>query len=81
MMRSTHVCDGHTVQPGAMELGEGESGAVAHFLLSGDVALLLLDQLRRIALRLIDGLLRGLLGRSLLVGAGGTVYALSTHSV
>jgi hypothetical protein len=42
-----------------MELGEGESGAVAHLPLSGLLALLLLEQLRRIALRLIYGLLRG----------------------
>jgi hypothetical protein len=42
------------------------------FLLSDLVALLLLDQLRRIALRVVDGLLRGLLGLSLLFGAGGT---------
>jgi hypothetical protein len=55
-----------------VELGEGESGAVAHLPLSGDVALLLLDQLRRIALRLINGLLRGLLGLRLLLDAGGT---------
>jgi hypothetical protein len=57
-----------------MELGEGESGAAAHLPLSGDVALLLLDQLRRIAFRLICGLLRVLLGSSLLFGAGGAFY-------
>jgi hypothetical protein len=38
-----------------MELDEGESGAVAYLPLSGDVALLLLDQLRRIAFRLVYG--------------------------
>jgi hypothetical protein len=48
-----------------------ESRAVAHLPLSGLLALLLLDQQRRIALRLILGLLRGPLGR-LLLDAGGT---------
>jgi hypothetical protein len=57
---------------GVMELGEGESGAVAHLTLSGFLALLLLDHQRPHALRPIDGLLRGLLGLRLLFGASGT---------
>ena len=56
-----------------MELGEDESGAVAHLFLSGLLALLLLDHQRRHTLRLVYGLLRGLLGRCLLFGAGGTL--------
>jgi hypothetical protein len=51
------------IQPGAMELSEGESGAPAHLPLSRLLALLL-EQQRPHALRPIYGLLRGLLGRS-----------------
>jgi hypothetical protein len=60
-------------QQGAMEFGEGESGAAAHLPLSGLLALLLLNHQRPHALRMVHGLLRGLLGRSLLFGAGGTL--------
>jgi hypothetical protein len=55
-----------------MELCEGESGAVTHLLLSL-LTLLLLDHQRPHALRMLYGLLHGLLGRSLLFGASGTL--------
>jgi hypothetical protein len=57
----------------------GESGAAAHLPLSGLVALLLLEQQRHIAVRLLMGLLRGLLGRSHFFGAPRRHAALCTR--